>query len=48
MTIANRLLDDGADATVITPSEHVNVLQLLSSQGDHDFALEVPLLEAAA
>jgi len=45
VTIANRLLDDGADATVITPSEHVNVLQLLFSQGDHDFALEAPLLE---
>jgi hypothetical protein len=44
VAITNRLLDDGADATLITRSEQVNVLHLLFSQKRHDFALEVPLV----
>jgi len=45
VAIATRLLDDGADAAVVTRVEQVNVLHLLFSQKRHDFDLEAPLLE---
>ncbi len=41
--IANRLLDDGADASVVTTSG-TTVLHVLLGQREHDPALEGPLL----
>jgi len=43
--IADRLLDDGVDATAVSSSEQVNALHILFGENRHDFALEVPLLE---
>lgn len=38
--IAHRLLDDGADAAAVTPSEDVNGLHILFGQTKHDVAAE--------
>lgn len=44
IAIANRLLDDGADATR-TSSSGANVLHAMLGRRAHDFAAEAPLLE---
>jgi hypothetical protein len=43
--IADRLLDDGADAAAIEPHDHVNALHVLFAEREHDFELEAPLLK---
>ncbi len=44
--IANRLLDDGADASAVIRSDNVNALHVLfAGRKKHDFVLEAPLLK---
>ncbi len=45
LAIADRLLDDGADAAAVFGPEKVTTLHVLLSQGTHDFQREAPLLE---
>jgi hypothetical protein len=43
VAIADRLLDDGADAAALT-ADQVGVLHVLFAENRHDFGLEAPLL----
>jgi hypothetical protein len=45
VAIADRLLDDGADAAAVFGPEQVTTLHVLLSQGTHDVPSEAPLLQ---
>jgi ankyrin repeat protein len=45
VAIADRLLDDGADAAALSGAEGFTTLHVLLGRGKHDFPREAPLLE---